>query len=34
MNFRRLNNLMEKDRARIERYQKAYRVLTGKDFAF
>jgi len=33
MNFRRLNNLMEKDRARIERYQKAYRHLTGKDFA-
>lgn len=32
MNFRRLNNLMEKDAARMLRYQKAYRYLTGRNF--
>ena len=29
MNFRRLHGLAEKDRARMERYQKAHRFLTG-----
>ena len=33
MNFRRIHHLTEKDAARILRYQKAYRYLTGKDFA-
>ncbi len=32
MNFRRLNHLLEKDKARIRRYQMAYRSLTGKNY--
>ena len=32
MNLRRLHHLAEQDKARMERYQKAYRFLTGRDF--
>ena len=33
MNFRRLNHLMERDEKRVLRYQKAYRFLTGGNYA-
>jgi len=32
MNLRRLHHLAEQDKARMERYQKAYRFLTGREF--